>query len=112
MIRGLVKFIWHIAAIVGVLAIAALVWLWSQGIGTRTPPGRIETSVSRAARLAMIPSHARARTNPHPASADTVRSGMEHWADHCAGCHANNGSGETEIGRSLYPPSPDMRQAA
>jgi hypothetical protein len=25
-------------------------------------------------------------------------------------CHANNGSGETEIGRNLYPKAPDMRQ--
>jgi mono/diheme cytochrome c family protein len=30
------------------------------------------------------------------------------FADHCAGCHANNGSGDTTIGRNLYPKSPDM----
>jgi mono/diheme cytochrome c family protein len=34
---------------------------------------------------------------------------MEHWADHCASCHANDGSGDTAIGKSLYPPAPDMR---
>jgi hypothetical protein len=27
-------------------------------------------------------------------------------------CHANDGSGDTEIGRSLYPRAPDMRAAA
>jgi cytochrome c len=32
-----------------------------------------------------------------------------HWADHCAGCHANDGSGDTEMGRHTYPPAPDMR---
>jgi len=32
-----------------------------------------------------------------------------HFADHCAICHANNGSGNTEIGRNLYPKAPDMR---
>ncbi len=32
-----------------------------------------------------------------------------HFADHCAICHANNGSGNTEIGRNLYPKPPDMR---
>jgi len=112
MIRRLLKFVWHSAAIIGVLAIAAAVWLWNQGIGTRTPPGRIETFVSRVARRAMIPPETRQRTNPHPTSAETVRAGMEHWADHCASCHANNGSGDAEIGRSLYPPAPDMRQAA
>ena len=111
MIRGLLKFIWHLAALLGVLAIAGVVWMWSQGLGTRTPPGRIETSVSRAARLSMIPSNARFRANPHPANAEAVRAGMEHWADHCAGCHANNGSGDTTIGRGLYPPAPDMRHS-
>jgi mono/diheme cytochrome c family protein len=33
-----------------------------------------------------------------------------HWADHCAQCHANNGSGDTELGRNLYPRPPDMRR--
>jgi mono/diheme cytochrome c family protein len=32
-----------------------------------------------------------------------------HFADHCAICHANNGSGNTEIGQNLYPKAPDMR---
>jgi mono/diheme cytochrome c family protein len=34
---------------------------------------------------------------------------MEHWADHCAACHADDGSGSTSVGKSLYPPAPDMR---
>jgi hypothetical protein len=33
-----------------------------------------------------------------------------HWADHCAICHANNGSGDTEIGRNLYHKPPDLLQ--
>jgi mono/diheme cytochrome c family protein len=37
---------------------------------------------------------------------------MAHYADHCAACHANDGSGETEIGRGLYPKAPDMRLPA
>jgi len=35
-----------------------------------------------------------------------------HWADHCAGCHANDGSGESLMGKRTYPPAPDMRLAA
>lgn len=34
---------------------------------------------------------------------------MEHWADHCAGCHANDGSGHTTMGQHMYPRAPDMR---
>src|SRR5436305_995608 len=37
---------------------------------------------------------------------------MAHYADHCAACHANDGSGETELGLGLYPKPPDMRLAA
>ena len=32
-----------------------------------------------------------------------------HFADHCAVCHANDGSGQTAIGQNLYPKAPDMR---
>jgi mono/diheme cytochrome c family protein len=35
-----------------------------------------------------------------------------HYADHCAVCHANNGSGNTEMGRGLFPRAPDMRLAS
>ena len=33
-----------------------------------------------------------------------------HWADHCAVCHANDGSGDTEMGSHMYPRAPDMRE--
>src|SRR5204863_6298374 len=42
---------------------------------------------------------------------DVLADGRAHWADHCAICHANDGSGQTEMGRNLYPKAPDMRQA-
>src|SRR5262249_28979075 len=35
-----------------------------------------------------------------------------HFADHCAVCHGNDGSGNTEMGRGLYPKAPDMRLPA
>ena len=34
----------------------------------------------------------------------------DHFADHCAQCHANDGSGQTQINAGLYPPAPDMRE--
>ena len=112
MMRVLLKALWHVCAIVGLIALVALAWLWNSGIGTREAPGPLETAVSRAARSAMIPSGARELPNPEPATTENIRSGLEHWADHCASCHANDGSGDIEQGRSLYPPAPDMRQAA
>jgi mono/diheme cytochrome c family protein len=50
--------------------------------------------------------------NPVPASAEALADGMAHYADHCATCHANDGSGDTEMGRGLFPRAPDMRMPA
>jgi mono/diheme cytochrome c family protein len=112
MIRGVFKAFWHLLAIVGLLAVAIGIWLGMSGIGARTPVGPIETAVSRAARNALIPAGARSLPNPEPATSDNLRAGLEHWADHCASCHSNDGSGTSDLGRSLYPPAPDMRLAA
>jgi mono/diheme cytochrome c family protein len=62
-------------------------------------------------RLAM-PGAARSMTNPVKPTEAVLEEALEHFADHCALCHANNGSGDTEVGRSLYPRAPDMRLAA
>src|SRR5262245_50825797 len=59
-------------------------------------------------RLAM-PRSARELTHPVPKSSDVLAEGMAHFADHCASCHANDGSGKTEMGIGLYPKVPDMR---
>src|SRR4029450_9803517 len=48
---------------------------------------------------------------PVPASADGLAEGLAHYADHCASCHAIDGSGDTEMGRGLFPKAPDMRGA-
>ena len=110
--RLLFKAIWHLAAIVGLVTIGGAAWLWSQGMSARTPPSPLEAAVARAARAAMIPAADRERRGPQPATAETTRAGLEHWADHCASCHANDGSGATPIGQGLYPRVPDMRLPA
>jgi mono/diheme cytochrome c family protein len=110
--RLLFKFLWHLMALAGIAAAVGGAWFYSHGISTRTPPGELETAVARRARHAMIPASARARQNPELATDETIRSGMEHWADHCASCHANDGSGDTALGRGLFPRAPDMRVPA
>lgn len=112
MLRRLLWFVVVLLAIVGAAALAAGLLLMRGGIGSRAEPGWLETRVARTLRSVAIPRDARDLTNPVPASADVFEAGLRHFADHCAVCHANNGSGETEIGRGLYPKAPDMRQAA
>jgi mono/diheme cytochrome c family protein len=100
--------------LIGVVILAAwgLIYLRSSGLSARAEPGAIETSLARTARSFAIPADARARRNPIPASAEVIAQGMVHYADHCASCHANDGSGDTEMGRGLFPKAPDMRLAA
>jgi mono/diheme cytochrome c family protein len=108
----MVRVAWHLLAVAGLAALAGSAWMYTQGIGARATPHPIETAVARTARHYAIPASARGTLNPVPASPEAVRDGMLHWADHCASCHGNDGSGDTEMGRGLYPKAPDMRAAA
>ena len=85
-------------------------WLVLQGVSARGEPSALETFVARNLRHLAIPSGARDTQNPIPASPEVVAEGRGHFADHCAICHANDGSGDTDIGRGLYPKAPDMRK--
>jgi mono/diheme cytochrome c family protein len=97
-------------------AIAAVgVWGWSvlsRGFSARDEPGSVETYVAGRLRSMAVPRTMRDEKNPVAASPEVLAGAMEHFADHCANCHANDGSGKTLIGRGLYPKPPDMRQAA
>ena len=95
-----------------VLSLSSYLFLRGHGFSSRAEPGELETSLARAARRLAIPIAVRNLENPVPASAETLRLGLEHFADHCAMCHANDGSGNTEMGRGLYPKAPDMRLEA
>ena len=85
-------------------------WMLHRGFSTRTPPGAIEASVAETMRDAALPSRYKSMRNPVTATPDVLREGMEHWADHCSPCHANNGSGDTMYGKTMYPRPPDMRR--
>lgn len=97
---------------VATLAAAGFAYLKSTGLSTRGEPGRMETAIARTARSMAIPASARARQNPIAASPEVIAEGMAHYADHCATCHANDGSGKTELGQGLFPKAPDMRLPA
>jgi mono/diheme cytochrome c family protein len=93
------------------LAVVVFIWIGSRGISARGEPGAIETAVARTMRRLAIPSGDRDRSNPVSPTPEVIAEGMAHYADHCAACHANDGSGETALGLGLYPRPPDMRQA-
>jgi mono/diheme cytochrome c family protein len=95
------------------LAIAAAIGFWyvrTTGLTAKGEPSRLEARAARAVRAAAIPAQARDRRNPVARSEQALADGRAHFADHCASCHANDGSGNTEMGRNLFPKSPDMGQ--
>lgn len=99
-------------ALVGVAAVAGVIAFLSSGISARPEPSAVEAAVAGRLRALAIPSSAKNLRNPVSVDDEVIQAGMAHWADHCALCHANNGDGQTEIGRGLYPRAPDMRLPA
>jgi mono/diheme cytochrome c family protein len=79
------------------------------GISARPVPSSAEVAVARWLRSLLIPAEARDFRNPLTLVPQFLDQGRAHFADHCASCHANDGSGDTELGRNLYPRAPDMR---
>ncbi|MGB8473573.1 MAG: c-type cytochrome [Candidatus Acidiferrum sp.] len=97
-----------LAASVLLLLIASIL---HNGVSARATPTALERIMAREARHLAIPANAQALKNPVPASAVNLRDARLHFADHCATCHGNDGSGDTIIGRGLYPKPPDLRLA-
>ena len=94
-----------------VLAGAALTIVVRRGLSARDEPTLMEEIIARSVRHFATPAAMRQRRNPVPLTDAVLAEARAHWADHCATCHANDGSGQTEIGRNLYPKAPDMRKA-
>jgi mono/diheme cytochrome c family protein len=86
--------------------------LRSHGFSASEPPSDVERWIARKARSAAIPADDSGRVNPIPNSPDALAESRAHWADHCAVCHANDGSGDTPMGKRTDPPAPDMRLPA
>jgi mono/diheme cytochrome c family protein len=95
-------------ALLGLVVAVAASFL-HDGLSSRATPNRFEIMVARNARHLAIPSNARVAQNPLLASAEDLRDARLHFADHCAVCHANDGGGQTMIGKGLYPKPPDLR---
>ncbi len=99
----------------GFLAVLALVgWFgyqaYSTGFSAKAEPNDMEVLIARQLRHLAIPIENRRLRNPLPLTQDLLKEARAHFADHCAGCHANDGSGQTAIGKNVYPKAPDLRK--
>jgi len=97
------------------LAVAAVGYgatLARRGFSALATPSALEEFAATTARKMALPSSYRQLRNPIAPSTENIRRGMTHFADHCATCHSNDGSGQTVFGKGLYPKPPDLRAAA
>jgi mono/diheme cytochrome c family protein len=102
--------VWTLAG-VGIFAAIASVLARTEGFSARAEPTMPERVIARAARRFAVPRGAREARNPLPFTPETWSDARAHFADHCATCHGNDGRGNTEIGRNLYPKAPDMQRS-
>ena len=103
------NFLLLVFAVALSLLAAAAISMLHDGLSARATPSALETAIARTARKMAAPSAARSAKNPIADSPEVQREARLHFADHCATCHGNDGSGDTMIGRGLYPKPPDLR---
>ena len=85
--------------------------LFTTGFSAKTEPHVLEVMMARQIRHLAIPLEKRNTANPLPLNAELLKDARAHFADHCAICHSNDGSGQTPIGKNVYPKAPDLRLA-
>lgn len=100
-----------LVAMTAVIGALGLWYLVSRGMSAKEQPGRLEQFAATRVRSMAIPRRAKSLMNPVEYSAEAIADGRAHFADHCAVCHANDGGGDTAIGRGSWPKAPDMRLA-
>ncbi len=90
----------------------AALWLLPGTFSAKATPPEWEVKAARFIRHLATPSHFLKMSNPVPFSPENLAQARHHFADHCATCHANDGSGKTHMGPNFYPPVPDLRDPA
>jgi mono/diheme cytochrome c family protein len=101
-------FFWAAALVATGVAVLLLV-LHGHGISATRSPSALEARAATTAWRFLVPAQVKGETNPVAASDAVLTEATEHWADHCAVCHASDGRGSTKLSRHMYPPVPDFR---
>lgn len=102
------------AAIVAlVLLFTAMLWsMLRNGFSSMDEPSAMEAFMATTMRRMAVPADLKDAKNPLPLTPELLAEGRAHFADHCAGCHGNDGKGQTSMGPRFYPRAPDLTGAA
>jgi mono/diheme cytochrome c family protein len=95
-------------AVVALLLVVVVIGsMLRHGFSAHDEPSRFEAVLARSMRHWAVPADLRDSRNPISLTPQIVAEGRSHFADHCAGCHGNDGKGGG-MGRQMYPKAPDM----
>ena len=109
----MIRLRWFLLGVLSTLiGVLAILLFGTNGFSAQGRPPALEQWLATRIRTAAIPSRAKGMPNPVPDSVAVQAAAQAHWADHCAFCHAADGSGDTPPGKRTWPPAPDMRQSA
>jgi mono/diheme cytochrome c family protein len=98
--------------LIAIVSAVVLGWMAIRhGFSARDNPSTIEAYIAKTALRLSAPASERDAKNPFMPTNEVLSEARTHFADHCAICHGNDGSGKTEIGQNLYPKAPDMRNS-
>ena len=99
--------------IIFLAVLGALGWvgyqMFTTGFSAKTEPHALEVLMARQIRRLAIPIENRNAVNPIPLTPEVLKTARDHFADHCAICHGNDGRGQTPIGKNVYPKAPDLK---
>jgi len=106
-----VKVAFVVLALVVIGGMSSAWLVLGRGFSAKDEPTFVEAFVARRVRKLATPRSERDAKNPVTSSAEVLADATAHFADHCATCHANDGSGDSPMGKGLYPKPPDLRAA-
>src|SRR5688572_19732658 len=95
--------------------VVLMVWftgLLRHGFSALDRPSAIEVFIARRMRGWSVPADLRGAKNPVPRTPAVLAEARAHFADHCAICHGNDGKGTSDLGRLMFPPTPDLTRPA
>ncbi len=97
-----------VVALAVVIAVA-YGYLKTHTFEARHKPTMLESRLVRTVRNIAMPAREKNLANPVPATPEALAEGLHHYAEMCAVCHGNDGTGHTETAEGLYPPVPNLR---
>src|ERR1039457_6889883 len=100
-----------VVAVLLAFAVLAYAMIAPEGLSARKKPSNLEYAIANFALALSIQSHQKTLKNPLSITPAGLGEARKHYMDHCAPCHAKDGSGKTEMSAGMSPEVPDLRAA-